>query len=539
MSEVTGVTRPNRRPSSAIAASFRSGNTASSSTIRPAHARATTRPGGTGPEGSDTGTRKVSLPPESVDERHFAAAQELRVDRGATGARSEPVLDVGQRARRGVCAQQRLGRTGQQRSCRGRLGDRKVRHDSAGRRCDEPLEPAVANGVGRDHVHRESAQPGKAGAERVEPVGEQQPRRVGGVGCCTAPEIESRQVGAAIVRQLIEEREELRRLAGARDERPRGLGAITEDDKVDGRVLPGRRRQQSHEQRAVLPDGSRAATARGVPGDGHAIHLACRRRRPERRRVADCDVPFSAELLDRGEQRRQLGEANVEIVAGRGTRERRLGDPAVVPFGERQVAEAAQLRLHRPLHDFDAQGQSRDDDPRQRHVARRVAAGHDEGCHGHDPNRPLAARRQWEDPRPKHVAADVLDQPGVDPPAHLGFEHHSGLLLRDAHAVDHPSADIEGVTGHGRAVRQRELEVAGELPRVRVGEGDGRDGFRLESRNGDADVHSGDARRRLVRRQLEDGRRRQYRRASELGGGGPSRQRESDGYEQAGDERDG
>jgi hypothetical protein len=81
----------------------------------------------------------------------------------------------------------------------------------------------------------------------------------------------------------------------------------------------------------------------------------------------------------------------------------------IVLFGERQVAEAAQLRLHGALHDFDAQGQRRDDDPRQRHVARRIAARQRERRHGDDPNRSFAARRKREDPRPERVAADVLD----------------------------------------------------------------------------------------------------------------------------------
>ena len=207
----------------------------------------------------------------AVDERHVAASQQLRVDRGAARARRKSVLHVGQGARRGVDAEQRRGRIGQQRGRRGRLDERKIRDDSAGRRRDEPLKPCVANAVRGDHVHREAAEPRQPHTQGVEAVGEQQPRRVGGVRRGRAPQVESRQVGAAVVRQPIEEREELGRLAGARHERPRGLRAITEHDQVDGRVLPGGHRQQGREQGTILPDGVRAAAARGVPGHRRAV----------------------------------------------------------------------------------------------------------------------------------------------------------------------------------------------------------------------------------------------------------------------------
>ena len=77
-------------------------------------------------------------------------------------------------------------------------------------------------------------------------------------------------------------------------------------------------------------------------------------------------------------------------------------------------------------------------------------------------DRPTAARRNREHASAEVVAADPLDEAGVDAPARLALERDSRLVRFDDHAVDEAAVDVQRESGDQRVFGEREHELAVE-----------------------------------------------------------------------------
>ncbi|MGC4000953.1 MAG: hypothetical protein QM767_27240, partial [Anaeromyxobacter sp.] len=424
--------------------------------------------------------------------------------------------DLGQ-ARRGGGAGQRRG------GGRGRRGQQ-VQGGAARGGGEVAKQGAIGlGGAGGGH-HRHVAGGGQRLAQRREAVAHHDPERVVRVGQRSAAQVERGQGGAAVGRRGAERGQEPGPVPGG--EGPRRLGPVAEDHQVHRGAGPGG--EQRVEESQLARGGGGVPAAGGVPGQRQALRGGrdggLRRLRGALRQREE--GPLAA-LLQRQPAGRQPRQVHQQVARGRGLLQPLLRHPAIAGLGQRQVAEPA----HRHRRDRRADHL----DP-QRHLGQRLAVGEGQvvgglvtlGDERGDPAQPDGARAaggDGVDAGAVDVAPHLLHQPGVDALADLGLQNDPRLLAGHHRPVHQLAVHVEREAGHGGAVRQRELQLALQHPRVGVREGEGLGGLGGEALDDHPHVQ------RPQRHRLLGGADGQARRGQHLGGRGAG-QGEEDGQQQ-------